>query len=224
SPSGRLVRTVDPQGRDYMAFVPHPLPPPLEYDIELVAALSEADRALGELAGLGRNLPNPQLLIQPFIHREAVLSSRIEGTQTDIAGLYAYEVGQPPPPGTPTTATMADALEVHNYVVALEYGLQRMETLPVSQRLICEVHQLLMQGVRGDRATPGVYRRMQNFIGTPGDTAQSAVYVPPPVSEMHDALDSFEKYLHERDEHPPLVRLAFTHYQFESIHPFLGLL
>jgi len=221
SPSGRLLQ-VGKGETAYLAFLPLSLPPDLPLDKGLVRTLSDADRALGELAGLGRTMPNPNLLIAPFIRREAVLSSRIEGTQADLTDLYAYEAGQlplftevkPPPPE-------ADVREVGNYVRAMEYGLKRLDTLPVSLRLLRELHARLMEGVRGEHATPGEFRRSQNWIGRPGCTIQDAEFVPPPVPEMQEALDAFEKYLHVEDNYPPLIRLAFIHYQFETIHPFL---
>ena len=218
--SGRVIRVGQGQTA-YWAFVPNPLPPPLTLDTALIRSLSEADRALGELAGLGRTFPNPHLLINPFIRREAVLSSRIEGTQADLADLYAFEARQLTLPGFQPAQEEADVREVLNYVRALEYGLERVKTLPVSLRLIREVHALLMEGVRGKHATPGEFRRTQNWIGAPGCTLNDATFVPPPVDEMHTALDALEKYLHSEDEYPPLVRLAFIHYQFEAIHPFI---
>ncbi len=217
SPSGRLLK-VGSGAAAYRAFVPQLLPPDLPFSPALVRALSEADRALGELAGLGRALANPQLLVRPYIRREAVLSSRIEGTQSNIADLYAFEAGQP---GVRSAPPEADVREVHNYVTALEYGIKRMKTFPVSLRLIRELHERLMKGVRGDRATPGEFRRSQNWIGRPGCTLNEAAFVPPPAPEMNDALGAFEKYLHAENGHPPLLRLAFIHYQFEAIHPFL---
>jgi len=218
--SGRVIRVGQGQTA-YWAFVPNPLPPPLTFDAALIRSLSEADRALGELAGLGRTFPNPHLLINPFIRREAVLSSRIEGTQADLADLYAFEARQLALPGFQPAREEADVREVFNYVRALEYGLERVNTLPVSLRLIREVHARLMEGVRGEHATPGEFRRTQNWIGAPGCTLDDATFVPPPVDEMHTARDALEKYLHSEDEHPPLVRLAFIHYQFEAIHPFI---
>lgn len=213
STDGRLIRVG--QGETaYWAFVPHPLPPDLSADWEFARSLSKADRALSELAGVGRTMPNPHLLIGPFVRREAVLSSRIEGTQADITDLYAYEAGQPAP-------AESDVREVLNYVRALEYGLERLSTLPVSLRLIRELHERLMAGVRGEHATPGEFRRSQNWIGTPNCTLGEAQFVPPPVLQMHEALDAFEKYLHADDVYPPLVRLALVHYQFEAIHPFV---
>ncbi len=221
SPSGRVTEVGQDQAA-YWAFVPHPLPPSLAFDADLVRALSEADRALGELAGLGRTMSNPHLLIGPFVRREAVLSSAIEGTQTDVADLYAYEAVQLPLPGLlRPTPSQADLREVLNYVRAMEYGLERLSTLPVSLRLIRELHERLMEEVRGEHATPGEFRRSQNWIGHPGCTLNEAEFVPPPVREMHKALGAFEKYIYSGDDYPPLVRLALIHYQFEAIHPFL---
>lgn len=211
SPSGKLVWTPG----EYWAFAPNPLPPKIKWTSDLVESLSEADRALGELAGLSRSLLNPYLVILPFVRREAVLSSRIEGTRASLSDLYAYEAVQleffDPP---------ADVREVHNYVQALEYGLGRLQTLPVSLRLIRDIHERLMEGVRGERQTPGEFRHSQNWIGPPGSTLNDASYVPPPVTEMLEALGSLEKFLHSPSL-PPLVRLGLIHYQFESIHPFL---
>ncbi|MGI8588011.1 MAG: Fic family protein [Chloroflexia bacterium] len=220
SPSGSVLR-VGQGDAAYQAFVPNPLPPTFTMDSNLINTLSAADRALGELAGLSRMLPNPRLLVQPFIRQEAVLSSRIEGTQADLADLYAYEAGQLSLPGFASHAGATDVREVHNYVRALEYGLSRLESLPVSLRLIRELHEQLMRGVRGDQATPGEFRRSQNWIGRPGCTLRTAAYVPPPMPEMHGALDALEKYLHQPNGYPPLVRLALVHYEFEAIHPFL---
>jgi Fic family protein len=219
SPAGKVIQ-VGQGNVAYWAFVPNPLPPNLAPEWELASLLSEADRAVSELAGLGRNLPNPDLFVSPFLRREAVLSSRIEGTQSDLTDLYLYEAGQVPLPGFESIMPPeADLHEVRNYVLALEYGLARLKTLPVSQRLLCEIHERLLAGVRGEYATPGCFRTRQNWIG--GRTINDAVYVPPPVDEMRNALDAFEKYLYVDGPHPPLVRLAFLHYQFEALHPFV---
>lgn len=204
----------------FRAFVPNPLPPTYKPTLELMRVLSDADRSLGELAGLGRNMANPQLLIGPFLRREAVLSSRIEGTQADIRDLYIFEAGQRSLPGFQLSPP-GDVLEVFNYVRALEYGLQRLEKFPMSLRLIRELHGLLMEGVRGEHATPGQFRRSQNWIGPPGSVLANATFVPPPVAEMEQVLGDFEIYLHGNDANPPLIRLAFIHYQFEAIHPFI---
>ncbi|WP_338834303.1 hypothetical protein MHLNE_06720 [Moorella humiferrea] len=205
-----------PEG--FWAFVPDPLPPNIDWNSNLVTALSAADRAVGELAGLGRNLPNPHLLINPFIRREAVLSSRIEGTRASLSDIYAYEVGQL---RFWEYMDTEDVREVVNYIRALEYGLQRMNDLPLSLRLIRELHGILMEGVRGSSRAPGEFRRVQNWIGPPGCSAAEAHFVPPPVSEMHQALDKLERFLHDEQGLPPLIKAALAHYQFEAIHPFL---
>jgi len=212
SPAGRLVRITSGS----WAFVPNPLPPEIPWTVDLVALLSDADLALGELAGLGRLLSNPNLLIHPFVRREAVLSSRIEGTQASLSELYIYEAGQ-----IALFEETADVHEVFNYVRALEYGLVRLRGLPISLRLIREIHARLLEGVRGERMTPGEFRRSQNWIGPSGCALKDAIFVPPPVKEMHEALDAFEKFLHQSLSLPPLVRLGLIHYQFEAIHPFL---
>ncbi len=203
-------------------FVPGPLPPSLDYDTELVQAVADSNRALGELAGLARQLPNPHLLIRPFIRREAVLSSRIEGTEADVADLYAYEAGQLSLPGLTDEITSADASEVRNYVLAMDYGIERLRELPMSLRLLRELHEILMQGTRGQRRSPGDFRKVQNWIGPPGCSMEQATFVPPPPHAIQDLLGQLETYLHEEDSfHPPLVRLGLIHYQFEAIHPFL---
>ncbi|MBC7225726.1 MAG: Fic family protein [Thermoflexales bacterium] len=221
STAGQVIRVGEGEAA-YWAFVPNPLPPKLRIDWPLAKALSEADRALAELSGLGRTIPNPHLLIGPFIRREAVLSSRIEGTQADITDLYAYEARQLPLPGIEVPPSEADVREVLNYVNALEYGLERLKNLPVSLRLLRELHERLLAGVRGEHTTPGEFRRTQNWIGPPGCTLKDAVFVPPPVPQMQEALNALEAYLHRNDDpYPPLVRLALIHYQFEAIHPFV---
>ncbi len=212
SPSGKLVKTK----AGYWAFVPNPLPPPIVWSDDLVTMLSEADRAIGELAGLGRLMSNPHLLIRPFMRREAVFSSRIEGTQASLSDLFTYEAAQLSLFDLPD-----DVREVHNYVRALEYGLERMQDFPLSLRLIREIHAILMEGVRGETQTPGEFRRSQNWIGPPGAMLADASYVPPPVPEMWEALDAFEKFLHAPSSLPPLIRIGLIHYQFEAIHPFL---
>lgn len=209
--AGRVVRT--PQG--FHAFVPAPLPPALTYTPELVRLLSAADAALSELSGIGRILPNPHLLIEPYVRREAVLSSRIEGTRTNLSELLADEAGQP------VNEAPDDLREVRNYVTALDAGIQRLASLPLSLRLVRELHAQLMRGVRGEHATPGEFRRSQNWIGPPGSTPQNAPYVPPPVDEMQHALAAWELFLHSRGELPDLVQCALMHEHFEAIHPFL---
>jgi Fic family protein len=213
---GRVIRA--PGGYD--AFVPNRLPPKLELTWDLVNSLSRADRSLAELAGAARTLPNPHLLIAPFIRREAVLSSQIEGTQASLSDLFLFEAALSRT-GHPERNRVSDVHEVANYVRALNYGLKRLETFPISLRLVREMHEKLMEGVRGSRATPGEFRRSQNWIGRPDCTLDEAVFVPPPVEEMMKALSDFETFLHSPSNLPPLVRMALSHYQFEAIHPFV---
>ena len=183
SASGKPIRTA----AGYWAFVPQPLPPEIAWYPALISLLAEAKRALAQLAEVGARFPNPHAMVRSFMRQEAVLSSRIEGTHTSLEQLYWYEaVQQSFLPAAP------DAREVYNYVQALDYGLKRLETLPVSLALICELHARLTEGVRGEYWTPGEYRHTQNWIGPPGSTLDSAPYVPPPVVEMHVALDQFE--------------------------------
>lgn len=209
-PPGRSLRTQN----DYTAYVPDPLPPKLEWTPTLTRALSDADRLIGQLAGEGGRLPNPHLLIRPFVRREAVLSSRIEGTRATLGELLAAEAG------AVVERSSDDLREVANYVVALEYGVKRLKTLPLSLRLMRELHAKLMAGVRGELATPGEFRRTQNWIGPSGCTLANATYVPPPPEQMTECLAAWEQFLHDRSL-PPLVQGALLHYQFEAIHPFV---
>ena len=208
--SGRWITTLE----GYRAFHPNPLPPPLNWTPALATALADASMLVGRLAGEGRRLPNPHVLIRPFIRREAVLSSRIEGTQATLGELLAAEAG------ALVDRSPDDLREVGNYVTALEHGLKRLESLPLSLRLVRELHENLMTGVRGGHATPGEFRRSQNWIGRPGETLAQAKYVPPPPDVLGEHLSAWEKFLHERML-PPLVHVALAHYQFEAIHPFL---
>lgn len=200
----------------YLAFVPAPLPPELIYEADLVLALSRADAALSELSGLGRRLPNPHLLIAPYVRREAVLSSRIEGTKASLSDVLRDEIED-----DPSESTDVDVREVRQYVEALEYGIVRLRELPLSLRLVCEMHERLMRGVRGEHATPGEFRRSQNWIGPAGSTPSTAPYVPPPPDRLMDTLSNWELFLHERGRFPDLIQCAVMHEQFEAIHPFL---
>lgn len=201
-------------GGGYLAFVPPPLPPELLLDRDLIARLSAADRAIGELAGMGRTLPNPEILTAPIVRREAVLSSRIEGTRASADQLALFELG-PPAEGD------GDVREVYNYVAALDRVLAPDRRLPLSLPLLLEAHATLLTGVRGGHATPGEFRRSQNWIGPPGSVINNATYVPPPPERLWDCLGPFEKYLHADHELPPLVTVGYLHYQFEAIHPFI---
>ena len=199
---------------DYVAFVPAPLPPEIAWTPTLIGALSDADRLIGRLAGEGGRLPNPHILIRPFVRREAVLSSKIEGTQATLGELLAAEAG------AVVERSPEDLHEVGNYVVALEHGISRLKKLPVSVRLTRELHEKLMTGVRGHHASPGRFRTVQNWIGKPGSTIATASYIPPPPGEVLPCLALWEKFLHE-SKLPPLVTIALAHYQFEAIHPFV---
>ena len=209
SSSGKVVRATG----GYWTFVPSPLPPDLEWNTALVSQISRADLAVGTLSGLGETLPNPHLLIYPFIRREAVLSSRIEGTQSSLSDLLLFEATQ--------IEKQKDVKEVQNYVRAVEYGLKRLNDLPLSLRFLRELHEILMDGVRGEHATPGEFRQSQNWVGDSGATLNEATFVPPSVPEMQGCLDQLEKFLHSDTELPPIVQAAMIHYQFETIHPFL---
>lgn len=210
--AGQVVKTQ----KGYYAFIPAPLPPNLGWSLSLITALSVAERDLSRLATIAGAFPFPRLLTQPFMRREAVLSSRIEGTRATLAELYTYESAQ-----LSFIESANDVREVHNYVTALDYGLERLKTFPVSLRLIRELHEKLMQGVRCGNLTPGEFRRTQNWIGPAGSTIMTATYVPPPVDEMHQGLDDFEKFIHSGTDVPALARAAMIHYQFEALHPFL---
>jgi Fic family protein len=200
----------------YYAFIPASLPPSLSWSLPLISVLVEAERDLSRLSTLAGAFPFPRLLIQPFMRREAVLSSRIEGTRATLAELYTYESAQ-----LSLLETNDDVREVYNYVTALDYGLERLQTLPISLRLIREIHEKLMADVRGGNLTPGEFRRSQNWIGPAGSTLMTATYVPPPVEEMHQALGDLEQFIHTSEDVPALARAAMIHYQFEAIHPFL---
>jgi Fic family protein len=211
--SGRYQ--LQPEG--HRAFLPSELPPdpPVVLAGKLQRLLSEADRALGRLDGSVGTLPNADLFVYMYVRKEAVLSSQIEGTQSSLQDLLAEE------------AQLADALrpkdvlEVVNYVRAMNHGLRRLDELPVSVRLIREIHAELLRGVRGAHLTPGELRRSQNWIGPAGCSLRDATFVPPPPAEVPDALGQLERFLHRQDELPLLVKIGLAHAQFETIHPFL---
>ncbi|RIH87466.1 Fic family protein [Calidithermus roseus] len=207
-----------PIGGGAYAFVPDPLPSTIPWSQGFVRLLDEARGSLGELAGLLRTLPNPYLFIRPFVRKEAVLSSRIEGTQASLVDVYALEAQVPL---LPLGEIREDAREVLNYIQALERGRELLRELPLSLRLLREMHAVLLQGVRGHSRAPGEFRRVQNWIGSPGSSLQEARYVPPPPGPMLEALDALERFWHSEHGLPPLVEIALVHYQFEAIHPFL---
>ncbi|WP_158849822.1 Fic family protein [Saccharothrix deserti] len=195
------------------AFLPPPLPPVVRFDGDLVRKLSAADRALGELAGVGRTLPSPHLFTRALLRREAVLSSRIEGTQATLSDLVLFEIDR-------SDRSDGDVREVANYVSAMDYLLIDAESAPVSLFSLREAHRILLTGVRGETADPGRFRDSQNWIGSPGDPIDHASYVPPPPERLRDCLEAFENHLRGAHELPPLVEIACLHYQFEAIHPF----
>lgn len=212
--AGRYIQ----QTTGYKAFVPAPLPPqpPIEYSGELQTLLSAADRDIGRLDALAALLPNPDLFVAMYVRHEAVLSSQIEGTHSTLEDVLAYEAD------AVRDDTPKDVAEVVNYVRAMNHGLARLADLPLSLRLLREIHAELMKGVRGATKLPGEFRSSQTWIGGAGSTLKDAVFVPPPPHELMDALGQLERFLHEaRASVPLLVRCALAHAQFETIHPFL---
>ncbi len=205
------------QLKGYKSFIPNPLPPNpgLKMDQEMIDLLSKADTAVGRLAGISGALPNPDLFVAMYVRKEAVLSSQIEGTEASLEDILEYESEDRP-------KTLAnDAAEVVNYVRAMNYGLERIKELPLSLRLIKEIHAELMQGVRGQEKTPGEFRKTQNWIGPKGCTLNTARFVPPPPHEMIQTLGDMEKYMHSLLPYPLLIECGLIHFQFETIHPFL---
>lgn len=200
----------------YDAFIPKPLPPdpPLIWDDELARFLSLADQALGRLDGESDILPNPDLFVAMYVNKEAVLSSQIEGTQASLLDVLAFEAEAAEPENP------QDVEEVVNYIAALKYGLERLSVLPLSSRLIREMHERLLAGVRGSDKDRGEFRREQNLIGSRGDSFKTAKFVPPPPDEMQRALARLEQFIHEDDTLPALLKIGLIHAQFETIHPF----
>lgn len=200
----------------YRAFVPRPLPPdpPLNIDAEMLSVLSKADQALGRLYASADMLPNPNMFVSMYVRKEAVLSSQIEGTQASLDDLLEYEAARPNEP------LVRDVFEVVNYVRAMNHGLDRLETLPLSNRLLREIHQELLTGVRGENKSPGEFRRTQNWIGSSSGSINDALYVPPPRHEMESAMGLLESYLHSPDITPVIIKAGLIHAQFETIHPF----
>ena len=212
--AGRYVK----QRTGYAAFIPASLPPdpPIALDGALHGLLSRADQAVGRLDGVIQTVPNPDFFVYMYVRREAVLSSQIEGTQSTLEDLLAVELE----PRPAWRNLPQDVEEVVRYVHAMNYGLGRLSDLPLSLRLITEIHRELLTGVRGSHRVPGEFRRSQNWIGPENATLAEATFVPPPVHEMKQALDNFERFLHEQ-ELPALIHAGLAHAQFETIHPFL---
>ena len=211
--AGRYLK----QGSGYRAFIPAALPPvPAVQTAELLGELLGAQEAVGRLDGIATTLPNVELLVFMYIRAEAVLSSQIEGTQASLDDVLRAEAD------LKEANDPRDVQEVINYIAALDYGLKRTAELPLSLRLIREIHTRLMQGVRGDTRNPSEFRRTQNWIGPTGATLNTARFVPPPVPEMLLALDNLEKFMYEElSGVPNLLKIGLLHAQFETIHPFL---
>ncbi len=202
------------QAEGFKAFVPKPLPPEpsIVWDNELHDLLSQADRALGRLDGTAFILPDPDIFVAMYVKKEAVLSSQIEGTQASLMDILDYES---------TGEIIKDVDEIVNYIKAMNRGLERLKELPLSLRLIKEIHEELLKGVRGMHRSPGEFRRTQNWIGSPGATVNNAAFVPPPPHLLLDLLGDLETYIHEKNNLPALIKNALVHAQFETIHPFL---
>lgn len=200
----------------YKSFVPASLPPNPEIllDWEMQELLSQADRKLGRLDGITEILPNPDLFLAMYVNKEALLSSQIEGTQASFVDVLEFDESN--------SEAKVNTADVVNYVKALRYGLDRIKSLPLSLRLIREIHKVLIEGTRGSEKDPGEFRKTQNWIGPQGSTPSTATFVPPDVKTMEAAMNELELFLYDSDSHlPPLIKIALIHAQFETIHPFL---
>ena len=204
------------QQSGYRAFIPHPLPPapPINIDMEIMTLLSKADRCLGRLDGVTEILPDPDMFVAMYVKKEALLSSQIEGTQASL--IDVLDIPEPS-----NVDKIKNVEEVVNYIQAMNYGLERLKELPLSLRLFREIHEILLQGVRGSERSPGEFRRTQNWIGPAGCNLATATFVPPPPHEMFQALGELERYFYSDEQIPPLVKIGLIHAQFETVHPFL---
>ena len=210
--AGRYVK----QLTGYPAFIPEPLPPnpPIDIDEEMQTLLSKADRALGRLDGSIQTLPNPNLFVFMYVRKEAVLSSQIEGTQSSLNDVLRLEA-KILDPNRPD-----DVGEVLNYVRAMDHGLERLNDFPLSIRLLREIHEKLLHGVRGNEAMPGELRTSQNWIGAQGCTLNEAIFIPPPPHEIATSLGKLETFMNAESNMPFLIKIGLIHAQFETIHPF----
>ena len=212
--AGRYIQ--QPSG--YKAFIPKNLPPqepPIQLNSELQSKLSAADRALGRLDGSIQTLPDPDLFVFMYVRKEAVLSSQIEGTQSSLNDVLKAEAKML------TSDTPKDVYEVSNYITAMNHGLTSLKDLPVSVRLIKEIHEKLLSDVRGAELEPGELRRSQKWIGSQGCSLNEALFIPPPPHEMELALSALELFIHSESDLPLLLKIGLIHAQFETIHPFL---
>jgi Fic family protein len=211
TPFGEARRTIGPHG--YVAYFPAPIPRVVELPASTTRLLGDAEASLGRLAGVGRFLPGPNLLVRPYLLREALSSTRIEGTRATMAEVFEVDAsGERPNP---------DVEEVVAYIDALEWGLEQVDSLPLGTRLMRGMHRRLMAGVRGRGRTPGELRTTQNWIGAPSSTIETADFVPPPPQELPGLLRDWERFANEDTEIPLLIQNALLHSQFEMIHPFL---
>ena len=211
--AGEYIRNMSGEAA-YQSFRPASLPPvpPVELDADLIRLLVEANRELAKLNTAASLIPNKDLFVTMYVRKEAVITSQIEGTQCTFDDIMDPDVDK--------NANL-DISDVVNYVIAAQYALQRMQSLPLCNRLLRETHEQLMNGLRGREKNPGEFRRSQNWIGPAGSTLKNARYIPPNVEDMTEAMSDLEKYINENEEYDPLVRAALIHYQFETIHPFL---
>jgi Fic family protein len=212
---GELYRAV---GVEYPAFKPGPIPRELTLEPETVMALSSADAALGRLAGAGRHLHDPAMFLRPYITREALASSRIEGTQASLSEVLQADANQEP---SPTATVNSNVREVWNYRAAMEAGLQKLPDLPLVRRVVCDIHGVLLEEARGEAKQPGAFRKRPVWIGSPTDSPENAVFVPPLEPEMLAAWKDWEEFANSSVRLPILIQCALLHYQFETIHPFL---
>lgn len=210
--SGKFIT----QASGYKAFFPSDLPPvpPIHLENEIQHLLTDANIAIGKLDMMGYLVPNLDHMIAVYVRKEALLSSQIEGTQASLEDIFEYESKIP-------VKNVNDVKEVVNYIAALQQGIKRLETFPMSIRLIKEIHEILLKGARGQEKTPGEFRRSQNWIGPAGSTLATASFVPPPPHEVADAMGKLELFFHQNSSMPLLVNCALIHFQFETIHPFL---
>jgi len=201
-------------GWDFWAFNPAAMPRELELELETVLALSTADAALGRLAGARRHLHDPSMFVRPYVTREALASSRIEGTQASLSEVFQADASE-------EEDATHDVEEVWNYRRAMDAGLRQLPDLPLVGRVVREIHAVLLQGVRGEDRMPGDFRPRPVWIGSPTDSPENAVFVPPFERELNDAWRDWEEFANSNPRLPTLVQCALLHYQFETIHPFL---
>lgn len=209
--SGEYVRNMTGEA-EYKSFRPMPLPPELELDEELLRLLIEANRQLAQLDTAAKLIPSTELFVSMYVRKEALMSSQIEGTQCTLEDVLDPELD---------ISANVDVGEVINYVKATQFALERLNSLPICNRLLREVHEVLMEGVRGQEKNPGEFRRSQNWIGAAGCSLKDARYIPPNVEDMEEAMSELEKYINENQSYDTLIQAALIHYQFETIHPFL---